>query len=176
MFKKLLGIDKIEEEIEEIKKEVLKNKEANVKLWKWIEYLHKKNKLLEEEVNSLKDKNKKLREVLSKLIEKLDLIKANKINYEENLVEEVADVKFSKSDEVILEILYSLAAINKDNCIETSKILENLPFKITPRGLRKKLENLEKIGLIKSIKVGNKKYWYIATENINKLKKRMKEK
>lgn len=80
-----------------------------------------------------------------------------------------------KSDALLVQILHNNAAFDRGTSLTTKEIYDNIPYKISERGLRKKLMSLESIGLVTSKKEGNTRSWYISVGNIGKVKKAIKE-
>ena len=104
--------------------------------------------LMESILQRLEDMNEPVSEVLSAPIEQTIIVHKK---------------EFGNKDKIILQIMHQNAAFSPENSIETTDIFANLPFSITPRGLRKKLASLEKAGLVSSRKHGKKNKWFVRT-------------
>ncbi len=173
MIKKLLGIKKIEKKMDAFT-------DSLVRSWEWIKHLNNITEQYEERLKRLEESNMKLIELANQLINRFE----GEI-YEEEEAEEVIEqgarvpnqkLDLPDKDMLLIQILYQYAAFDKENSISTQEIFDNLTYKITDRGLRKKLMNLSKSGLINSIKKGNTRYWFINAGNLAKIKKAIKEK
>lgn len=158
MLKRLLGIKKIEESIEKAFSGI-KN------CWSWIEHLNEKNKVYEERIKKLEESNKKLAEAMLELFEKVE----SRVEKVELNIPELPE-----RDVILLKIMHQYAAFDESRAISTNEIFQNLTFEITERGLRKKLEQMQREGLLGSVKRGTVRFWYIQPGKIAKVKRAIK--
>ncbi len=190
MIKRLLGIKDLERNLKQLKL-FMRNYSAHTKnLYKSVYFHHHKLNNLEQNYVKIEQLDKKMNSILSfieKIVERLEVLE--EANYavempagqeetkqEEVLLEEKQgiiekpDIFVGDREKIILQILHQNAAINRENAISTTKIYENLPFNITQRGLRKKLDSLERTGIITGIKEGKSRNWYIRTGELARVK------
>ncbi len=146
IISKILGI-------EDLKKRTSGVERSIGSLWEWINYLNFR----------LGQLDKKVEEIERRIS---DIETLAKEEFEREEIERIAKVE----DRFIFQILHNLAAFSEDTAIETTRIYENIPFLITLRGLRKKLEQLEREGVLRSFKRGNKRFWYIREGKIDEVK------
>jgi hypothetical protein len=118
--------------------------------------------------------NSMMGQVLSKLEDAADMDIREYVT--EEVVKEKATVEIVDNDLMILQILHDNACFDSSSAITTGKIYENVPFTITKRGLRKKLMNLLRKGLIGTVKRGNERHWHIKTGKISDVKAAIKVK
>ena len=82
----------------------------------------------------------------------------------------IKEIKINKNDDILLQVLHQNAAFDPSSALSTAFIYENLPFSITKRGLRKKLNSLVEKDLIGSKKDGNDRKWFVKTGKISQVK------
>lgn len=169
MIKRLFGIHKIEKRIDGFTNSLVRS-------WDWIKHLNNITGHYEERIKRLEQSNIQLIELTNQLINKFETE-----YYEEEELEEEPRVintriNLPDKDMVLIQVLYQYAAFNKDSAVPTQEIFNNLTYKITDRGLRKKLKLLSNSSLINSYKKGNTRFWFINTGNLAKIKKAIKEK
>jgi len=189
MIKRLFGINKLEKKILELNNALVNN-------WSHTTNLYNLNNMSLEKIKEIEKKlderTKHIMYVLDKVVKQIDqsnkeLINAEtrikkseklKIVSQKNVLRPIQNTVFqlSKNDDLILRILHENAALSDEFAIPTKIIYGNLPFSITERGLRKKLSNLQNMGLVDSIKKGNERNWFIRTGSIVKVREIIKEK
>lgn len=197
-LKKFLGIDKFEEET--IKKfEQVDNALKTSWNWvnylheleqdnkSKIKQLIKENEQLKELVktnrlqnyNDVKVPEPNSLNTIQKQEIKHKIINKEAIKVKEGIKEKVkSGVEFKKIDisgigqkeAYIIQLLYQLACFDQSSSIRTSKIHSNLPYKISSRGLRKKLYKLDSQGIVSSIVMGNTRKWFLNMDKMTKLK------
>ena len=167
MLKRLFGIHKIEKKLDGFT-------DSMVRSWEWIKHLNNLTERYEDRIKRLEHSNVKLIDVVNQLI--------SGVEEEEEEVEELESqvipsrVELPNKDMILMQILYQYAAFDKNNAVSTQEVFNNLTYRITERGLRKKLMSLIKSGLINSVKKGNTRHWFINTGSLAKIKKAIKEK
>jgi len=151
IISKILGIEDLKDRTSGIERSV-----GN--LWEWINYINFKLGQLDKKVEEIRKRVEDIESLAKEEFEREEIERAAKIE-----------------DKFIFQVLHNLAAFSEDTAIETTKIYRNIPFLITLRGLRKKLEQLEKNGLLKSYKKGNKRFWYIREGKISEVQEVLAE-
>ncbi|MCW1301176.1 MAG: hypothetical protein QW507_02715 [Candidatus Nanoarchaeia archaeon] len=139
--------------IEEIRKRSMQIEAKFSNLWEWINYLNYKLGEIEKRFNEI---DKRLTEIENLAREE----------YDREDLEREAKIE----EKFLLQIFHNLAAFSQETAIETGRIYRNIPFLITIRGLRKKLEQMESRGILKSFRSGNRRYWYISEGKIEEVK------
>ncbi len=168
MFKRLFGIHKIEKKIDGFT-------DSLVRSWGWIKHLNNITELYEERIKRLEQSNIQLIELTSQLIGSMEEEEYEEV--EEQKQQLVSSrIELPNKDIALMQILYQYAAFDRNNAVSTQEVYNNLTYKITERGLRKKLMSLIQSGLINSIKKGNTRHWFINTGSLAKIKKAIKEK
>lgn len=145
IISKLLGIDELKNRASGIERSI-------GSIWEWINYLNFKLSEIDKKINELDNRIKEIESIAKEEFDREEIERAAKIE-----------------DKFIFQVLHNLAAFSEDTAIDTIKIYRNIPFLITPRGLRKKLEQLERDGLLRSFKKGNKRFWYIKEGRISEV-------
>lgn len=185
-FKRMLGVEKLEKKV---KKEI-EHLEKNLKTsWNWINYLHELEQDNKSKIKQLMQENEELKELIKE--RNLKAIKeptkeAKKGKEEKKEKKKVPEQKkpansnlnlkkvdisgIGKKESYVIQILYQLACFDSSSSITTTKVFENLPYKITKRGLRKKLYKLEEKGIIGSMMYGNSRRWFLEMNKLAKLK------
>lgn len=184
MFKKLLGINRLERNFKVVGSSLNRS-------WEWINHLNKTNQTYEDRISRLEKSNMQLLEVTKELLARFQESEAeepvSQVQYVEEPVQAPvnvpvsapvnmmsADVSLADKDLFLLQLMYQYAAFNRENAVETNTLFENLTYKITPRGLRKKLEGLSNGGLLSSVKKGNSRFWFLNPGAMSKVKKALK--
>jgi len=169
MIKRVLGIRELESNIKK-----LRNFFDNH--WGHTNHLHSKtdhhtrrlsehSERLDKVEKELENKTKSIILVMENILSKLEGMQITTVS-EPEVIEQTVVVhkkEFADKDKIILQIMHQNAAFSKDSSLETNYIYTNLPFSITPRGLRKKLAALEDLGLVASRKEGKKNKWFVRT-------------
>lgn len=171
MIKRVLGIRKLEEFFKNLSDKMGNHWEHTKNLYE----LQEENKIRIHQLE--KDLIRKsamltsmMEDVLSKLEGAADKDIREFVIGEVEEDEEIA-IEILDKDLTILQIMYDNACFEPGSAITTAKIFENVPFTITKRGLRKKLMNLLKKGVIGTVKRGNERHWHIKTGRISDVKK-----
>jgi len=173
MFKRLLGIKKLEKNFKILGDSLNRS-------WQWIDSFNKNNSKYEERISRLEKSNTQLIEVTKELINQLQSIDTQEPKELEEPIEEPAPVNVVPSsdkinlpdkDMYLVKLIHQYAAFDKESSIETNALFDNLTFKITRRGLRKKLGYLVDKELLRTFKKGNTRYWYLNSGALGKIKK-----
>ncbi|HLE06012.1 MAG TPA: hypothetical protein VI790_01555 [Candidatus Nanoarchaeia archaeon] len=184
MFKKLLGINRLERNFKVVGTSLNRS-------WEWINHLNKANQTYEDRISRLEKSNMHLLEVTKELLNRFQEAETEEVTSQTQYIEEPvqapvsmpvsapvnmmsADVSLADKDLFLLQLMYQYAAFNRENAVETNVLFENLTYKITPRGLRKKLEGLSNGGLLASVKKGNSRFWFLNPGAMSKVKKALK--
>jgi len=169
MFKRLLGINKLEKNFKVVGKSLNRS-------WEWINHLNKSNASSEERIARLEKSNIHLIELTRELINQLQTAESEEVVEEQEVVvPRVANnVNLPDKDLLLLQLMYQYAAFDKENAVDTNTLFSNLTYKITSRGLRKKLNSLVDNGLLRTAKQGNVRYWYLNAGTLGKIKKSLK--
>jgi hypothetical protein len=174
------------------KKTKIKKLENNFKIvgdslnrsWEWINHFNDVNSVYEERISRVENTNKQLVDITKQLIKRMEDLETSGVEVVEEVVEEIprnlpiVSKSFSlpQKDLFLIELLYQYAAFNKENSIETGTLYDNLTYKITKRGLRKKLNSLVDNGILRTIKRGNSRFWYLNPGSLGKIKSALKSK
>jgi len=170
MIKRILGINKLEKNFKTVGASLNRS-------WEWINHFDKINSHYEERINRLEQSNLHLIELTRELLNKLESSAIEEPSIVEEPVTPVVEkVSIPDKDLFLLQLVHQYAAFDKENAVETNTIFDNLTFKITARGLRKKLNSLVDSGYLRSTKRGNVRYWYLNSGALAKIKKAMKSK
>ncbi len=171
MLKRLLGIKKLEKNLKIIGESLNRS-------WQWINHFNELNQHYEEKLKKIENSQLEIMSILKELLDKLKEKEHTQIEeQEEEIVPQVnPSININNKDLFILRLIHQYAAFDVENSIDTNAIYTHLPFKITQRGLRKKLDSLHEKGFLRCIKRGNTKYWYLSPGAIAKLKKAAKQK
>jgi len=179
MFKKLFGIHKIEKNVNTIGSSLNRS-------WEWINHLNKRSAAYEERILRLENTNIQLIEAVKELLNKVQKAEPVKEAVEaeegdESEEEPVAqpingEVHLPDKDLFLVNVIYQYASFDKNNAIDTNTLYQGLPYKITSRGLRKKLNTMVSGGLLRTFKKGNVRYWYLNEGALGKIKKALKAK
>ncbi len=171
MLKKLLGINRLERNFKILGDSLNRS-------WEWINHFNKLNSMYEERLQRLEKSNLHLMEITRELINQLQKTEepVPQVREQEVTAHVNQEVNLSDKDLYLLQLIYQYAAFNPEHAVDTNTLFNNLTYKITPRGLRKKLTSLVDNGLLKSAKKGNVRYWYLNTSALAKIKKALKEK
>jgi len=184
MFKRLLGIQKLEKNFKVVGDSLNRS-------WKWINHFNQTNSHIEDRIVKLEQSNLQLIEVTRELMGQLQKqqeqvdIQAQSVVEEQVIVEAPQNVIISRNDDAVnlpdkdlflVKLVYQYAAFDKEHSVDTNTIYSNLPYKITPRGLRKKMNSLVDNGLLRTSKVGNTRYWYLNDGALGKVKKSLQAK
>jgi predicted transcriptional regulator with HTH domain len=162
---RLLGIDRIKRRIWQLRTSTLVS-------WEWIRCLYRNQLRYGERIAKLEESNRRILNLLEKVMLKLDEISTAK---PKEVAVEPMKLEMTRKDATLLRILHQYAAFDAESSISTNEIYKNLPFALTKRGLRKRLMNLQLLGLISSIRKGNVKYWHLSEGRIAKIKKVIRE-
>jgi len=174
MFKRLLGIKKLESGLSTINKSLSRS-------WQWISHFNNLNSSYENRLNALESSQNKILELLNSVIESEDKESPKEERYVEqpfvsaSSEPENTPVRITGKTSTIIQIIYGYAAFSYDNAITTNKIAEHITFKITERGLRKKLNSLVETGFLKTVKKGNTRFWYLNSDKLIRIKKLLAE-
>ncbi len=180
MLKRILGINKLEKNFKIVGESLNRS-------WEWINHLNKKNELYDERIKRLEQSNmqlinlskellKKLQEMTNSSAETRELKEESSNDEFDTGITEPENINLSNKDLFLLQLIHQYAAFNRDNAIDTNTLYNNLTYKITSRGLRKKLSSLVDSGFLRSAKKGNVRYWYLNSGALAKIKKALKEK
>ncbi len=172
MFKRLLGIHKLEKNFKIVGESLNRS-------WEWINHLNELTKKNEERLLRIEKSQAQLLELSKELLsylQKTEEPKAPVQIRQEQYEQPVNNSQVSEKDLFLLQLMHQYAAFNEQSSVDTNTIFSNLTYKITQRGLRKKLNSLENNGFLKSIKRGNVRYWYLSPGALSKIKKALKEK
>lgn len=174
-FKRLLGVERLENKTERELEQIKKNLKTS---WSWVNYLHELEQENRTRIKKLEDENAELKELVKKdavieVPQKKEVKKAQKVPKQKKSDLSFKEIDISgvgKKEAYVLQILYQLACFDGSSSIKTSDIFSHLPYQITNRGLRKKLYKLEEQGLINSVKYGNTRKWFLYMDKLSKLK------
>ena len=184
-LKRLCGVEELEKNVKKDMEQMEKNLKTS---WNWINYLHELEQDNKTKIKQLTTENEELKELMKnrsllmneparepkKAKEEAEVpeLKKEKMMKEPDLNLKNIDISgIGKKEAFILQILYQLACFDSSSSITTSKIFDNLPYKITKRGLRKKMYKLEEQGAIGSARYGNSRRWFLDMGKLAKLKK-----
>ncbi|MCW1309297.1 MAG: hypothetical protein QXP04_01245 [Candidatus Nanoarchaeia archaeon] len=147
MIKKVLGIEEMKDEISKMKKEISEIAVNLKNAWDWFKLTEKRLEKNEKEIEEIK-------KMVFGIFERINHISVS-LNLEEKVRPKIG------TENLVIEILKQNNSFDENTAIPTTKVLSFLPFKMTERGLRKKLEKMHIDGLISSFKRKNMKYWYL---------------
>jgi hypothetical protein len=147
MIKKMLGIEEVKNDISEINKKICELAENLRKAWDWFKLMEKRIEKNEKEINETKA-------MVLEIFNRINQISIS-LGAEEKTKPKI------KIESMIIEILKQNKSFDESSAIPTSKIQQFLPFKITERGLRKKLEKMQIEGVISGLKMKKTKYWFL---------------
>ena len=171
MIKKVLGIRKLEEFFKNLSDKMGNHWEHTKNLYE----IQEENKLrIQQLEKDLIRKSAMLTSMMEEVLSKLEGAADQDIR--EFVIGEIEEdekttIEILDKDLTILQIMYDNACFDASSAITTAKVFGNIPFTITKRGLRKKLMNLLKKGIIGTIKRGNERHWHIKTGKISDVKK-----
>lgn len=167
MIKKLLGIRRLEGNISNVHKLIGQH-------WGHTNVLYDSHDKLNQRVTELEQtfeqKTDKILSMIDSILRQLENGEDAKEAPVAVREEVVVSRSIGRNDDILLKILHENAAFSEDASIVTTELYSNLPFSITMRGLRKKLNGLEDSGLIASKKAGNERFWYIRTGSLSRVK------
>lgn len=170
MIKKMLGIHKLERNIRNIHKMMGQH-------WGHTNNLYDHHQNLNNRIEELETRfDQKTQKILSVLNEVLRQLETSEESHKsatyvrEPEASTTVIYNLSKNDDILLRILHERAAFSYDAAMPTKDLYNNLPFSITMRGLRKKLQNLYKEGFVATKKIGNERRWFIKTGSLSKVK------
>jgi hypothetical protein len=197
MIKKWLGIRDIEDNMKQMKVFLRSYSEQMKSLYMNHASHHSRISELERNHRKVEDLERKMDSMLSmmeKIVLHLEEMESQDYAVEEpqgvyqkepEAYEEVAEkvyeapvkreVFVGNKDKIILQILHQNAAFEANSAVSTSKIYSNLTFNITQRGLRKKLDALQKSGLISGTKEGKSCNWFVRTGELSTVKELIAE-
>ncbi|MFA5405763.1 MAG: hypothetical protein WC307_00165 [Candidatus Nanoarchaeia archaeon] len=175
MFKRLFGIHKIEKNVNNIGTSLNRS-------WEWINHLNTASSAYEDRILRLEKTNIELIDAIKELMNKMQpeepvsqTVESSEEEYE-SVPQVDSAINLPDKDLFLVNIIYQYASFDKSNAIDTNTLFQNLPYKITSRGLRKKLNTMVVNGLLKTYKRGNVRYWYLNAGALARIKKALKTK